>query len=664
MHQTSRISFLTATQRSFYERPNEFRGTTALCGIAGILSLDGKPVRREELRWMCDAIAHRGPDDEGYYCRPDIGLGMRRLSIIDLSTGHQPVCNEDGSVWVVFNGEIYNFRDLRGELEQRGHRFCTATDTETIVHCYEEYGLRCLEKMRGMFTFALWDERRKQLLLARDRLGIKPLYYAEIGGRLLFASELKSLLQLPEVERDLNWHAVGHLLSFLHTPSTESIIQNVRKLEPATILVGSPGRPGRTEQYWNLEFRPERGKKEDYFVEGVRGLLEESVRSHLVSDVPLGAFLSGGIDSSSVVATAARATTTPLKTFSIGFPEEEFNETQFARQVSREFGTDHVELVLEPDVIGVIEDIAWHLDEPFGDSSAIPTYMVSKLASEHVKVVLSGDGGDELFAGYRKYLVEENERKFEFLPSPVRKLLGALSGAMPIGMKGRNFLRHFSLAGAERYLDACTFFRSEDKRQLFRPEVFELLSDQDPWLAHAGHFQTKGTTRLSALQYLDLKSYLPLDILTKVDRMSMAHSIEARVPLLDHKLVEFAATIPPELQLRNGTTKYMLKRAMRGILPDPIIDRPKQGFAVPLGRWFRGKLGAFVRDLLFSQRSRERAIFSMDYIEQLLRMHERGRDLDLQIWTLISFELWCRTFLDHNRRGFTTLRANAATWAS
>jgi len=635
-----------------------------MCGIAGILSLDGKPVLREELGWMCDAIAHRGPDDEGYYWRSNIGLGMRRLSIIDLSTGHQPVGNEDGSVWVVFNGEIYNFKELRGGLEQRGHRFYTATDTETIVHLYEEHGARCVEEMSGMFSFALWDERRKQLLLARDRLGIKPLYYAEIGGRLLFASELKSLLELPEVERALNWRAVSHLFSFLYTPSSESIIHDVHKLEPGNILIASPGRPVRTERYWNLEFKPEYGKTEDYFVEGLRGLLEQSVRSHLVSDVPLGAFLSGGIDSSTVVATAARMTPNPLKTFSIGFPEAEFNELKYARQVAKKFKTDHVELVLEPDVLRVIDDLAWHLDEPFGDSSAIPTYMVSKLASEHVTVVLSGDGGDELFAGYQKYLVEEKERRYGLVPAPVRRIFGALSGAMPEGMKGRNFLRHFSLDGAERYLDASTVFRTEEKRKLFRPEVFELISDHAPWLALAEHLGKEGAPRLSALQYLDLKSYLPLDILTKVDRMSMAHSLEARVPLLDHKLVEFAASIPPELQLRNGTTKYILKRAMTGILPDEIIRRPKHGFAVPLGRWFRGKLGPFVRDLLFSQQSRRRAMFSTDYIEQLLRLNESGRDLDLQLWSLISFELWCRTFLDQAGRHAARKLAGTASRVS
>lgn len=626
-----------------------------MCGIAGIVSFDGRLVSREDLRAMCGAMVHRGPDDEGLYVGTGVGLGMRRLRIIDLETGRQPVRNEDGSVWVVFNGEIYNFRELRQEVGQRGHRFYTASDTETIVHLYEEYGTRCVEKLRGMFAFALWDERRRQMLLARDRLGIKPLYYGELGGRLLFASELKAILQLPWVERKLNWKAVNHLFTFLCTPRSESIIEGVQKLEPGHIAVASPDRGLRIERYWDVEFAPDYGRTEEEFVEGLREVLAESVGLHLVSDVPLGAFLSGGMDSSAVVAMMARQTSRPVRTFSIGFTEGDYNELEYARLVSKRFGTEHRELILEPDILEHVEDLAWDLDEPFGDSSAIPTYMVSKLASEHVTVVLSGDGGDELFAGYDKYVVEEKERRYQFLPAPVRMALGAAARMMPDGMRGHNFLQHFSLAGVERYLDASTLFRRQEKERLFRREAFELLSEYDPWRAGMEDLAKVNHHWLSAAQYLDIKTYLPLDILTKVDRMSMAHSIEARVPLLDHKVVEFAATIPPELKLRAGTTKYIFKRAMRGILPDETIDRPKHGFAVPLGRWFRGRLGAFVRELLLSERSRRRGIFNSGYIEELVRRHEAGRELDLHLWTLISFELWCRTFLDGGRR-----RANAA----
>lgn len=630
-----------------------------MCGIAGIVSFDGRPVDLDELRRMCAVLVHRGPDDEGFYLSPDAGLGMRRLSIIDLTTGRQPVRNEDGSIWVVFNGELYNFKELRRELEQRGHAFYTATDTEAIAHLYEEYGTRCVEKMRGMFAFAVWDARRRELLLARDRLGIKPLYYAHVGGRLLFASEVKALLQLPEVERSLSWSAVSHLFTFLSTPRSESIVADVRKLEPGHVLVATAGGRLRTERYWNVAFRPDHGRSEAYFVERLRELLEESVSLHLVSDVPLGAFLSGGIDSSSVVATMARLTGRPVKTFSIGFREAEYSELEHARFVSRQFHTEHHELTVEPDVLDVIEDITWHLDEPFGDPSALPTYMVSRLASDHVTVVLSGDGGDELFAGYDKYVVEARERRYR-LPAPARRALGAIAGALPEGARGRNFLHHLALTGSDRYLDASTLFRRDQKQRLFRPEAFERLSTYDPWREAARDLANASGGWLAALQYLDLQSYLPLDILTKVDRMSMAHSLEARVPLLDHTLVEFAATIPSELQRRNGTRKYLFKRAMRGILPDAILDRPKHGFGVPLDRWFRGQLAGFVRDLLLSETSRQRGIFNTAYIGQLLERHARGRPLELPLWTLVSFELWCRMFLDRRPTPAVGVEARAA----
>jgi asparagine synthase (glutamine-hydrolysing) len=621
-----------------------------MCGIAGIVSLEGKPVFEQEVRDMCMSIAHRGPDDEGYYVGPAVGLGMRRLSIIDIASGRQPVRNEDGTVWVVFNGEIYNFRELRRDLQRRGHVFYTHTDTETIVHLYEEYGKRLVDHLRGMFGFALWDERKRQLLLARDRVGIKPLYYAEAGGRILFASELKSILQLPEVERNLSWSAVSHLFTFLSTPPTEAIIDGVRKLEPGHLLTATPGHAPVIESYWDLEFAADYGRESGYFVDRVRELLDESVRLHMVSDVPVGAFLSGGIDSSAIVGTAAPLTAAPLKTFSIGFKESDYNELDHARLVAKEFQTDHHELTLGPDALGELEDLAWHLDEPFGDSSAIPTYMVSKLASQSVKVVLSGDGGDELFAGYDKYLVEERERGYTPLPALARSVLGKIGRTMPNGMRGRNYLRHRSLAGAERYLDSCTLFRRDDLKRLFRPDAFELLAPYEPWRPKVACMELGNGNWLTGLQRLDVKNYLPLDILTKVDRMSMAHSIETRVPLLDHKLVEFAATIPPEMNLRDGTTKYVLKQAMRGILPDGIIDRPKHGFAVPLGYWFRGKLGAYVRDLLLGESARRRGLFNGSYIESLVAQHERGRNLDLQLWTLISFELWARVFQDRGAK--------------
>jgi len=616
-----------------------------MCGIAGLLSLGDKPVSEYEVQSMCDAMVHRGPNDAGYYVRDGVALGMRRLSIIDLATGHQPVHNEDQSVWVVFNGEIYNFQSLRVSLERQGHRFYTGTDTEVIVHLYEQYGERCVDKMRGMFAFAVWDERHKTLLLARDRLGIKPLFYTVADGRFAFGSELKVLLQLPEIERRLNWGSVNHLFSALCTPSTESIVEGVHKLKPGHVLTASARDGVRVREYWDVDFEPDYGKPEQYFVERLRDLLEESVRLRLIADVPLGAFLSGGIDSSSVVATMARIGSGQVKTFSIGFAEQEYNELDYARQVARKFETDHHELVIEPNVLDVIDDLAWYLDEPFGDSSAIPTYMVSKLASEHVTVVLSGDGGDELFAGYDRYLVERRERSMSRVPAPVRQAAGFIGRSMPEGMKGRNFLRHLALDGADRYLDANMLFREFEKVSLFEPDVYNELRHRDG--ANWRSFFHNGRMHwLSSLQYLDIKNYLPNDILTKVDRMSMAHSIEARVPLLDHKLVEFAATIPPELKLKGVTTKYIFKKAMEGILPNEILYRSKRGFGIPLGRWFRGKLSSFMRDLLLSRQCLERGIFRKPYLERLIEMNDRGRPLDLQLWTLITFELWCRRFID------------------
>jgi asparagine synthase (glutamine-hydrolysing) len=616
-----------------------------MCGIAGIVGNPGQSTTFEELHRMCNAMVHRGPDDEGFYLNAEVGLGMRRLKIIDLETGSQPVRNEDGSVWVVLNGEIYNFKELRRDLEQRGHVFYTATDTEVIVHLYEEYGPDCVNHLRGMFAFALWDVQTRTLLVARDRLGIKPLYFTEAGGRFAFASELKVLLQLPEVGRRLNWQSVNYIFSFLTTSATESAIEGVHKLEPGHLIILRPGGRPRIRRYWEVSFQPETGRSEQYYIERLRELLEESVRLHMVSDVPLGAFLSGGVDSSAVVATMARLSPRAIKTFSIGFREQDHDETRYARLVARRFGTDHRELVLDPDITGVLEQLAWYLDEPFGDPSAIPTYMVSKLAAEDVKVVLSGDGGDELFAGYDKYVVEGRERKYQHLAAPVRSLLRGVSAIMPEGAKGRNFLRHYSLSGSRRYLDAVGFFRADEQQRLFRPEAAAQMLKEDLWSEAAALLEARDGDWLASLQYFDLKRYLPLDILTKVDRMSMAHSIEARVPLLDHKLVEFAASIPSALKL-NGTTKYIFKRALRNVLPLTVLDRPKQGFAVPLGSWFRGQLGGYLRDYLLSERSRARGVFNAAYIERLIELHEGGRPLDLQLWTLLSFELWCRAFLD------------------
>ena len=620
-----------------------------MCGIAGIVRSDGRPIDTGELRDMCDVMVHRGPDDEGVHVGDGIGLAMRRLSIIDLHNGHQPVANEDESVWVVFNGEIYNYRQLRKELEGRGHRFRTSSDTETIVHLYEEFGTRAVEHLRGMFAFAVWDGRLRQLLLARDRLGIKPLYYAERDGEFVFASELKSILQLPHVDRTLNWEAVRHLFTFLATSGTDSIVAGVKKLEPGHVAILREGHRLQTERYWDVTFTPDTTATEQDLIRRLRHLLVDTVAAHQISDVPVGAFLSGGIDSSAIVALMARQSSTRIKTFSVGFHEGGFNEHEYARKVAARFGTEHHEIVLEPSVIPNVEDLVWYLDEPFGDTSAIATYVVSKLAATQVKVVLTGDGGDELFAGYDKYVVEGRERRYDRMPHGIRRLTSALGAALPEGMRGRRFLRHLGLDGSRRYLDASTVVSADEMPNLFRDAAFAEMKPYDPWAASLTYLD-RGNDWVSTLQYRDLHTYLPLDILTKVDRMTMAHSIEARPPLLDHHLVEFAATVPSHLRLHDGTTKYLFKRAMRGLLPADIIDRPKRGFAVPLARWFRGHLAEFARDILLSDTTRQRQYLNTDYLERLIDRHMQGCDLDLQLWTTMSFELWCRQFLDSPAR--------------
>jgi asparagine synthase (glutamine-hydrolysing) len=616
-----------------------------MCGIAGIVRWNDEPVFEHEIRAMCDLMVHRGPDDHGVYVAPGVGIGMRRLSIIGLDTGHQPMSNEDGTIWVVFNGEIYNYASLRHDLQQRGHVFKTTSDTECLVHLYEEHGRNLVDHLRGMFAFAIWDGPKRQLLLARDRLGIKPLYYTESRHGLIFASEIKPILQCHGVERSLDWEAVGHLLTFLVTPPSGSIVSGIRKLEPARVAMARADQPLRIERYWDVTFEPDERATEAELIERLRALIEESVALHRVSDVPVGAFLSGGIDSSAVVATLAKQHHEPVKTFSIGFEESGFDELAYARDVAARFGTDHYDLVVRPDVVAIVEDLTWYLDEPFGDTSAIPTYMVSKLAAAHVKVVLSGDGGDEVFAGYDRYLVEARERSFDKLPRPLRRAAGAVGAMLPDGTRGKRFLEHFALDGPRRYVDASAMFRSDDLRRLLHPDAHRMIAGHDP-AGNAARSVGDSDDWLSAVQRWDLSNYLPLDILTKVDRMTMAHSIEARPPLIDHRIVEFAATVPAHFRLHNGRTKHLFKQAMRGVLPDHIIDRPKQGFAVPLAQWLRKDLAVFARDILLSPSARERGVFDLRHVERLLQLNDRGRSLDLQLWTILSLELWCRRFLD------------------
>jgi len=609
-------------------------------------------ARRGLLQRMCDVIEHRGPDDEGFYVADGVALGMRRLAIIDLFTGHQPISNETGSVWIVFNGEIYNYRELRDDLIQRGHTFQTHSDTETIVHLYEEEGEACVNRLRGMFAFAIYDKRERKLFLARDRVGVKPLHYARTQDGIVFGSEIKSLLQHPGVTREVNHEAIADFLSFGYVPDPQTAFRGIHKLPPGHTLTFKDGRLT-TRCYWDFQY-PERRtdepvRDEREIIEQLRELLEESVRLRLVSDVPLGAFLSGGIDSSTVVAMMTRAMDRPVKTFSIGFSESSFNELKYARIAARHFNTDHHEFVVTPDVCRIVEEIVWHHDEPFADVSSVPTYMVSKLAREHVKVVLSGDGGDELFAGYERYLVDRSREKFERIPAFIRRhLLLRASRMLPRSAYGKNFLRNIALDPGLRYIDSLSFFGEARQREMFAPEFRRAMAARNPAAVFKQIYDTPGShERLDHLLYLDSKTYLPGDIMTKVDRMSMAHSIEAREPLLDHKLIEFVEGLPASLKLRGMETKSILKRAVRGLIPDEIIDRPKQGFDVPIQKWFKEDLRAMLCDTLADRRTRERGYFNAKAVDGILDEHLRGRrDNARHLWGLLTLELWHRAFID------------------
>jgi asparagine synthase (glutamine-hydrolysing) len=622
-----------------------------MCGITGIVRVDNAPVDSALLRQMTDALAHRGPDGEGFHIEGPAGLGHRRLAIIDLATGVQPMAGPDGKTWITFNGEIYNFRELRPELESCGYRFRTTSDTEVILAAYEAWGVECLLRLRGMFAFGIWDIPRRRLFLARDRVGIKPLVYAWDGRRLIFASELKAILQESLFPRELDWDAFRDYLTFHYIPSPRTIFRQVRKLPPACYLLldierGEP----EVHRYWDLRFAPNPSLSESEWLEGLRWHLRDSVRSHLVSDVPIGAFLSGGIDSSTVVALMAQAVKGPVRTFSIGFDEADFDELTYAREVARRYGTDHTEFVVKPDALEAMPRLAWQFDEPFADSSALPTYYVSKITREHVTVALSGDGGDENFAGYLRYAQALTLHEWlDFLPGLLaRPLFRMVSSLQPAGSRGQAYLELRGQDPIARYFQMVTYQRSETLRKLLTPDaqrkvVPEVNADSFCRVARLG-----GTPDyISTLQYLDIHTYLPEDILTKVDRTSMLVSLEARVPLLDHVLMEFLATMPTTLKLHNGNGKAILKRAMANQLPSGVLNRRKMGFGVPLVAWFRGETTDYTRDILLGRRARERGLFKPDVVARLLENHRAGRrDQSAQIWSLLAFEAWARQWLD------------------
>jgi asparagine synthase (glutamine-hydrolysing) len=627
-----------------------------MCGIAGFVNLDGSPPRAAQaavLERMCHVITHRGPDDQGTMLTDDgAALGMRRLAIIDVAGGQQPLSGCDDAISIVFNGEIYNFQELKRELEGRGHRFHTHSDTETIVHAYEEYGDDCVEHLRGMFAFAIWDARQRELFIARDRVGKKPLYYTLTArGTLVFGSELKALLEHPEVTREVNPEALDSYLTFGYVPDPLSIFRGIYKLPPGHYLkFDAQGRTALT-QYWDFRYEPiAEVRDEREYVAELRTLLDESVKVRLISEVPLGAFLSGGIDSCTVVGLMARHTSRPVKTFSIGFHEDSYDELKYARLAAKHFGTDHHEFVVTPDICRIVDELVWHLDEPFADPSAIPTYMVAKLAREHVTVALSGDGGDELFAGYTRYVTDRKRIGFAYLPRALRHgVMQPLSRRLPHRAWGRNFLHNVALDPVERYIDSVSSFTSLSRAALYSAGFRAQLHERNLTAARFRHYAARVATNdpLDVMLYLDSKTYLPGDILTKVDRMSMAVSLEARAPLLDHKLIEFVTRIPTALKLRGLETKYILKEAVRGLVPAEILARPKQGFGMPLQQWINSELRDYIRDVLTERRTRGRGYFNAGYVDLLFDEHHRQRrDHSTQLWTLFMLELWHRAFVD------------------
>lgn len=605
---------------------------------------------------MAATLAHRGPDADGFYDSPFCSLGHRRLSIIDLSEhGRQPMANEDGSVQLSFNGEIYNYLDLIGDLQKKGHRFRGRSDTEVIVHLYEELGAECLTRLNGMFGLAIWDQPHRRLLLARDRFGKKPVYYCQQDGRFLFASELKALLVDPRVPRELDPDALALYLALGYVPGHRTIFKHVAKLPPASSLTVTVGGDGTLavsspQTYWRLRFEPDTRLTEDTCVETIRSLIGDAVRIRMFSDVPLGAFLSGGIDSSAVVAYMAAASERPVETFSIAFEEGTHDESPFAEMVARQYRTNHHTLHCRPDALEVLPTLVHHYDEPFADSSAIPTYYVSKIAREFVTVVLSGDGGDEVFAGYTRYDNGMMRSKLaRFLPEPlIRAGFRAAREMYPVGWRGWGILHRNSMAPLDSYMADVSLFHRPESNAILNAPWRTAAQDASPFaIARALAAKAGDTHPLSQMQFVDQMLYLPDDILVKVDRASMAVSLETRAPLLDYRIAEFMATVPAPLRYRNSVKKYLLKKALGGLLPDEILHRRKMGFGVPLESWFRGSARLFARETLLSRQTRERGVFDPREVERLFDRHEAGgRDFSAKIWTTLFFELWCRHWLD------------------
>jgi asparagine synthase (glutamine-hydrolysing) len=627
-----------------------------VCGIAGIASVGEKPLPDARIaEAMCQRIVHRGPDDQGVYATPRAQIGMRRLAIIDLSSGHQPIHNEDKSIWIVFNGEIYNYKALRKDLEACGHSFYTNTDTECIVHAYEQYGYECFSKLRGMFSIAILDHRHDRLVIARDRLGKKPLYYTVTEeGHLAFGSELKCLFAAPGFRPQVSSEATRQYFALGYVPGPGSIYRNVHKLPPAHYLVMEKGAL-RTQRYWRLDFGPKWQDDEASLRRRLIEELDEAVRLRLVSDVPFGAFLSGGLDSSVVAALMARHLSSPVKAFTIGFAEDAFNELPDARIVAQHIGAEHHELMVTPDAVGMLKDLAWYFDEPFGDSSSIPTYAVSKLAASHVKMVLSGDGGDEGFAGYERYMkymrLNAMARRTLGLAGPGLRLAGRLAGGA-FGTRLGRIGDRMALPYPERYISGVALSTPADVSPILSPDIAAL----DPY-EHVRPLFTRADVEDPMEKVLagDMDTYLVDDILVKVDRMTMANSLEARAPLLDHVLLEFCARLPFGLKNNGRVGKYLLKQAARELLPEACLQKRKQGFGIPLARWFRGEFKPLMQDLLADRAFAERGVFDVRGVRACYETHLSGQhDFSELLWLVLTYEMWARTFIDGNGAGLPT----------
>lgn len=624
-----------------------------MCGIAGQVRRGGQAVDPQLIDGISAAQEHRGPDSRGQYLAPGVGFGIQRLRIIDLKTGDQPIFSEDGQVAVVLNGEIYNFRELRRELEAQGHRFQTASDTEVIAHAYEEHGSGCVRRLHGMFALAIWDARRRRLTLARDRVGKKPLFYSVRGDTISFASELGALLADREIPRDLDPGALDAYFAYRYVPAPLCAFAAVRKLQPAhTLVFDDEGMS--IDRYWSLDYSRNLDLSDDEAAGEIRSQLQRAVDRRLVSDVPLGAFLSGGIDSASVVAAMAHTSAQPVKTFSIGF-EGELNELPLARAVAERFGTEHHELMVEPNAIEVIPQIVRHYGEPFADATAVPTFFLAQMARRHVTVALNGDGGDETFGGYTRYVSQLSAARLDRIPATIRALGSRAAHLIPPSgridstrSRARRLGATLVLDPSARYFAYVTNLIGLTREALYTPEFQAQVTDSGVELFVEDIWQRSSATSLvDRMLDVDVSHYLPDDLLTKVDIATMACSLEGRSPFVDHELMEFAASLPARLKVKGAQKKVGLRLAMRGVVPDEVLDAPKRGFRPPLAQWFRGELEGFAREVLLDPRARERGYVRPDRVEQLLDRHSREEvDAARGIWTLLMFELWQREFVD------------------